>query len=56
MLRTKEVGIELRPGDCLEIRSSGGGGWGPPDKRTGEARQRDREQGLTDVAVELASS
>lgn len=28
VLRTKEVGIELRPGDCLEIRSSGGGGWG----------------------------
>ena len=50
VLRTKEVGIELRPGDCLEIRSSGGGGWGPPDKRSAEARQRDREQGLTDVA------
>ena len=39
VLRTKEVGIELRPGDCLEIRSSGGGGWGPPDKRSAEARQ-----------------
>ena len=35
VLRTKEVGIELRPGDCLEIRSSGGGGWGPPDKAIG---------------------
>ena len=56
VLRTKEVGIELRPGDCLEIRSSGGGGWGPPDKRSAEARQRDREQGLTDVAAEQASS
>jgi N-methylhydantoinase B len=56
VLRTKEIGIELRPGDCLEIRSSGGGGWGPPDKRTEEARQRDREQGLTDVAAEQASS
>src|ERR1700704_1571741 len=41
-LRTKEVGIEIRPGDCLEVRSSGGGGWGSP-----AARQRDREQGLT---------
>jgi len=30
ILRTKEVGIELLPGDCLEVRSSGGGGWGPP--------------------------
>jgi N-methylhydantoinase B len=56
VLRTKEVGIELRPGDCLEIRSSGGGGWGPPAKRSEEARRSDREQGLTDVAVEQASS
>ncbi len=48
VLRTKEVGIELHPGDCLEIRSSGGGGWGPPDKRSADARRRDREQGLTD--------
>jgi N-methylhydantoinase B len=56
VLRTKEVGIELRPGDCLEIRSSGGGGWGPPDKRSVEARRRDREQGLVDGASEQASS
>jgi N-methylhydantoinase B len=55
VLRTKEVGIELRPGDCLEIRSSGGGGWGPPDKRSAEARRRDHEQGLTE-APEQASS
>jgi len=45
-LRTKEVGIELRPGDCLEIRSSGGGGWGLPSQRSPEARARDGEQGL----------
>jgi N-methylhydantoinase B len=45
-LRTKEVGIELRPGDCLEIRSSGGGGWGPPARRSPHAHQRDSEQGL----------
>src|SRR3982075_473358 len=56
VLRTKEVGIELRPGDCLELRSSGGGGWGTPSQRAVEARQRDREQGLTDVAAEQASS
>jgi len=36
----------LRPGDCLEIRSSGGGGWGLPNQRSPEARARDREQGL----------
>ena len=51
VLRTKEVGIELRPGDLLEIRSSGGGGWGDPARRTEDARRRDREQGLTDAAL-----
>jgi N-methylhydantoinase B len=50
VLRTKEVGIELRPGDCLEIRSSGGGGWGPPAKRSADARRRDAEQGLIDIS------
>jgi len=51
VLRTKEVGIELRPGDCLEIRSSGGGGWGPPEKRSSQARQRDLEQGLVQTGA-----
>ncbi|MBI5265247.1 MAG: hydantoinase B/oxoprolinase family protein [Bradyrhizobium sp.] len=46
VLRTKEVGIEIRPGDCLEVRSAGGGGWGPPEKRSPEARSRDLAQGL----------
>jgi N-methylhydantoinase B len=46
VLRTKEVGIEVLPGDCFEIRSSGGGGWGPPERRSPPARERDREQGL----------
>ena len=46
VLRTKEVGIEILPGDCLEIRSSGGGGWGPPARRSPHSRQRDSEQGL----------
>jgi N-methylhydantoinase B len=45
-LRTKEVGIEILPGDCLEVRSAGGGGWGPPAKRSQAARERDRMQGL----------
>jgi N-methylhydantoinase B len=55
VLRTKEVGIELHPGDCLEIRSSGGGGWGPPSKRSAEARRRDAEQGMTSVSAERRS-
>jgi N-methylhydantoinase B len=47
VLRTKEVGIVIGPGDCLEIRSSGGGGWGPPERRSPDARARDDEQGFT---------
>jgi N-methylhydantoinase B len=46
VLRTKETGIEIRPGDCLEVRSSGGGGWGPPAKRSAAAREHDRDEGL----------
>jgi N-methylhydantoinase B len=51
VLRTKEVGVEIRPGDLLEIRSSGGGGWGLPGKRSPQARQHDREQGLIEPAA-----
>ncbi|WP_271627648.1 hydantoinase B/oxoprolinase family protein [Bradyrhizobium sp. CCBAU 11445] len=46
VLQTKEVGIEICPGDCLEVRSAGGGGWGPPELRTQQARQRDEVQGF----------
>lgn len=46
-LKTKEVGIVLSPGDVLEIRSAGGGGWGPAAKRAPAATERDRAQGLT---------
>ncbi|KRQ02066.1 5-oxoprolinase [Bradyrhizobium manausense] len=46
VLRTKEVEIEIHPGDCLEVRSAGGGGWGPPERRAHQARQRDEVQGL----------
>jgi N-methylhydantoinase B len=53
-LRTKEAGIEILPGDCIEVRSSGGGGWGPPDKRPQAARDRDVEQGLVISRAEAA--
>jgi N-methylhydantoinase B len=50
-LRTKETGIEIRPGDCLAIRSAGGGGYGLGERRAADARERDRRQGLvTDAA------
>ena len=56
VLRTKEIGIEIQPGDCLEIRSAGGGGWGPPAKRAPQGRRREREQGLvtSDATTEQA--
>ncbi|GLR98057.1 methylhydantoinase [Bradyrhizobium liaoningense] len=47
VLRTKEVGIEVLPGDCFEVRSSGGGGWGPPGQRSAQAREADLMKGLT---------
>jgi N-methylhydantoinase B len=56
-LRTKEVGIEIGPGDCLEVRSAGGGGWGAPSRRSQASRDRDRLQGLvTDDAVKARTS
>ncbi|QEL22843.1 hydantoinase B/oxoprolinase family protein [Bosea sp. F3-2] len=45
-LKTKEVGIKLSPGDVLEIRSAGGGGWGAPEKRNPAAIARDQLQHL----------
>jgi N-methylhydantoinase B len=46
LLRTKEVGIPIRPGDVLLVESGGGGGWGDPRRRTPEARARDVENGF----------
>ena len=31
----------LRPGDVLNAHSGGGGGWGEPELRTAEERDRD---------------
>jgi N-methylhydantoinase B len=45
-ISTKETGIKILPGDCLAIRSAGGGGYGPPERRAPEARERDRREGL----------
>ncbi|KMO42761.1 5-oxoprolinase [Methylobacterium variabile] len=46
VLRTKEVGIVVRPGDVFEVRSGGGGGWGPPEERAPEARAEDEILGF----------
>jgi N-methylhydantoinase B len=45
-LRTKEVGVPVRPGDVFVVESSGGGGYGPPRKRTPAARDSDRINGF----------
>jgi N-methylhydantoinase B len=46
ILKTKEVGIAISPGDMLQVRSGGGGGWGDPAKRNAEAHKHDLAQGL----------
>jgi len=46
VLKTKEVGIPVRPGDVFFVESAGGGGWGPPAKRRREARAADVANGF----------
>jgi N-methylhydantoinase B len=45
VLRTKETGILIQPGDRLLVQSGGGGGWGPPEDRSPAARARDVREG-----------
>ena len=45
-IKTKEVGLPIRPGDVFVIQSGGGGGWGDPAKRTPEQRQADHLSGF----------
>jgi N-methylhydantoinase B len=45
-LKTKEVGIAIRPGDVFKIESGGGGGWGDPAKRDPAARKSDEINGF----------
>jgi len=51
VLRTKEVGIVVRPGDVFEIRSAGGGGWGPKEERAPEAQAEDEVRGFVTKGV-----
>jgi len=45
-LKTKEVGIQVHPGDVFVVHSGGGGGWGNPRQRRPEAQAADRENGF----------
>src|SRR5262249_34838161 len=46
VLKTKEVGILVRPGDVFVVESGGGGGYGDPGERADEARAYDLENGV----------
>ena len=46
VIKTKEVGIPIRPGDVFMVESGGGGGWGDPKKRAREGGARDVELGF----------
>ena len=46
VLKTKEVGIPVRPGDVFMIESSGGGGYGDPKLREPAARAADLKNGF----------
>ena len=45
-LKTKEVGVTIRPGDVLHAHSGGGGGWGPAAQRSAEERAADIRAGF----------
>jgi N-methylhydantoinase B len=51
-LKTKEVGIVIRPGDVLDVSSGGGGGFGDPAGRSEQERARDRLLGFVTEAGE----
>jgi len=46
VLKTKEVGIAVRPGDVFFVESAGGGGYGAPRRRAAAARVADAENGV----------
>jgi N-methylhydantoinase B len=49
VLKTKEIGIAIRPGDVIHVESGGGGGWGDPRKRAESARAEDLVHGFVTV-------
>jgi N-methylhydantoinase B len=46
VLRTKEVGVPVRPGDLFLVESGGGGGYGPPEERDPRAHAEDLANGF----------
>jgi N-methylhydantoinase B len=46
MLKTKETGVTLHPGDVIHAHSGGGGGWGRPSERGADERASDIDVGF----------
>ena len=47
--RSKDQGIVLRPGDSVEVRTPGGGGYGPAPRRAPDRVARDVRRGYYTV-------
>ena len=47
VLKTKETGVVIRPGDVFAVESGGGGGYGPAAERDVAARAWDEANGFT---------
>ena len=45
-LGSKQEGVRVPPGSVFDIQSGGGGGWGDTAKRSRQARDRDRRDGV----------
>ncbi|HEX3500600.1 MAG TPA: hydantoinase B/oxoprolinase family protein, partial [Stellaceae bacterium] len=54
-VKTKEVGIVIRPNDVFAVESGGGGGWGDPARRSAEARKADIESGFVSAPRRAAA-
>jgi N-methylhydantoinase B len=55
-IKTKEVGLVIRPNDVMVLESGGGGGWGNPAERSPSAIACDIENGfLTAASPKLVS-
>jgi N-methylhydantoinase B len=52
VLKTKEAGIAIQPGDVIAAKSGGGGGWGDPAERSAEDQARDVTLGFVDAERE----
>lgn len=55
-MTSKMLGIQLRRGDRVRLETPGGGGYGPPDRRTAAARERDRRMGYVNEGLKERSA